>query len=723
MRRSNLKLKSPRNIRSRRWGFLAGVLAGVLFLVRFAAALPAKTDPPQNPWNVLLITVDTLRADRLSCYGSDRVPTPNIDGLAAKGALFGRAFAHTPTTLPSHTNILLGMTPLGHGVHDNANFVVDRKFDTLASHLKAHGYATAAFVGAFPLDSRFGLTRGFDVYDDNYGTPANQEFSYVERKAEVVVEQALAWLGGQSRGRKWFLWVHCFDPHQRYLPPEPFLSRFKDRPYDGEVAYVDHALGGLLAYLEDNNLAKNTLFVFTGDHGESLGQHGESTHGYFAYNATIQIPLIIAYPGSRPIQVDGNAAHIDVFPTVCDILGVVKPSFLQGISLFPAMQGKKLPGRPIYFESLYPYYSRGWAPLQGFIEGEEKFIETPIPEVYNLASDFDETVNLADKKNLDKYRKKLGRLIAAATASPSAPSRKIDREARERLQSLGYVSSPQAPAGKDFTSQDDLKILLPYQNTLQQAMAAYHRGELEVGADLLRGILAERKDFDQAYTYLATIYKSQKRFKEALAVLREGAERNPRSVKVLSTYGIFLVEVSAFDAAIEMLKRTLSLIDYDPEVWNYLGVAYYHKGSYEEALKAYEQALALDDNYPVVFNNLGSLHFSIFLKSKERSSYEKAIAHFKRAIELDPNYPSAYNGLGVALRQAGDLDGAISNWRKAVEIKPDYAFALYNLGLAHLVRGDKAEALVYLGRYKEQFYAALAEPDKKKLDDLIAQCK
>lgn len=700
-------------------------LTVVSFFPLPAFGLPTGKDAAKNPWNVLLVTVDTLRTDRLSCYGSDRVKTPNIDSLAAKGALFTRAFAHTPTTLPSHTNILLGTTPLAHGVHDNANFVVDKKFPTLASHLKAHGYATAAFVGAFPLDSRFGLIRGFDVYDDNYGTPANQEFTYVERKAETVVEQALAWLGGRSRGQKWFLWVHCFDPHQRYLPPEPFQSQYKDRPYDGEVAYVDFALGRLLAYLQERKLAQNTLVIFTGDHGESIGQHGESTHGYFAYNATIQIPLIISFPGSKQGRVDQNAAHIDVFPTVCDVLGVEKLALLQGVSLLPAIQGKTLPERRIYFESLYPYYSRGWAPLQGYIEGTEKFIETPIPEIYDLAADFDETVNLAEKKKLDKYRERLGRLIAdlSASFSPSAQSQKIDRETRERLQSLGYVSSPQALAKKNFTPQDDLKSLLPYQNMLQKAMGAYHRGELEEGATLLRGIVAERKDFDLAYSYLATIYKEQKKLKEAVAVLREGVENNPQSIKILSTYGIFLVEMRAYDAAIEILKKTLSLIDYDPEVWNYLGVALYHKGSYEEAFKAYEQALALDENYPVVFNNLGSLHFSVFLKTKEKASYDKAVANFRRAIELDPLYPSAYNGFGVALRQAGDLDGAIANWKKAVEIKPDYAFALYNLGLGYAIKGEKTQALKYLTQYKSQFYAQLPPQEQAKLDELIAKCK
>lgn len=679
--------------------------------------------PPQNPLNVLLISIDTLRADRLSCYGYNRLETPTIDELSRRGVLFTRAFAHTPTTLPSHTNILLGLTPLAHGVHDNANFIVDKKFLNLASHLKTYGYATAAFVGAFPLDSRFGLTQGFDIYDDNYGTPANQEFSFVERKAEVVINEALNWLKARRRGEKWFLWVHCFDPHQRYFPPEPFLSQYKDRPYEGEIAYVDFALKKLLTHLTENDLLRSTLIIFTGDHGESLGQHGESTHGYFAYNATLHIPLIIVFPGLKPGRVDENVAHVDIFPTVCDVLGIEKPPFLQGLSLVPVMTGKKLPRRRIYFESLYPYYSRGWAPLRGYIEGKEKFIESPIPEVYDLEADFEETVNLADQKKLDSYRQNMARLAAEFTTSLAADRRPLDREARERLESLGYISSPRVLAKTDFTPQDDLKTLLPYQNMLQQAMAAYHRGELESAATLLRQILAERKDFDLAYTYLATIYKDQRKFKEALAVLRAGFENNPESVKLISTYGIFLVDLGGYDQAIEILKKALALVDYDPDIWNYLGVAYYHKGSFEEALQAYEKALALDENYAVVYNNLGSLYFSHFLRTKEREAYDQAVVNFRRAIDLDPEYPSAYNGLGVALRQAGDLAGAIENWEKAIAIKPDYGFALYNLGLAYALQGNREKALEHLTKYKEEFYSRLSPEEKAKLDKLLSHLR
>jgi Flp pilus assembly protein TadD len=402
---------------------------------------------------------------------------------------------------------------------------------------------------------------------------------------------------------------------------------------------------------------------------------------------------------------------------------VEKPRSIQGLSLLPAIRGRKLPERRIYFESLFPFFTRGWAPVQGYIEGMEKFVETPIPELYDLGRDFDETVNLAGKAELDKYRKKLAGLTVEFSAPDSSPRQKTDRETRERLASLGYISNPQALTKKAFSAQDDLKTLLPFQNKLMKAMAGYHSGRLDDGVNLLKEIIAERKDFDLAYSYLATILKEQKKLKEAVAVLREGFQNNPQSFKIQSTYGIFLVEVKAFDAAIEILNKAISLIDYDPEAWNYLGVAYYHKGSYEDALKAYDRALALDENYPVVFNNLGSLHFSVFLKTKEKASYDQAVANFRRAIELDPSYPSAYNGLGVALRQAGDLDGAIANWEKAVEIKPDYAFALYNLGLGYLIKGDKARALDFLTKYKNRFYVNLPPQEQAKLDELIAKCK
>jgi arylsulfatase A-like enzyme/Flp pilus assembly protein TadD len=686
--------------------------------------LPLSGSTAKKPdLNFLLITIDTLRPDRLSCYSQDFTQTPNIDKLAAEGVLFTKAFAHTPTTLPSHVNILLGTTPLYHGVHDNANFIVADEFLSLAEHLKARGYATGAFVGAFPLDSRFGLTQGFDVYNDNYGSKSDQEFSYVERRAEVVVQEAMAWLEGQRQ--PWFLWVHCFDPHQRYDPPEPFRSQYEGHPYNGEVAYVDSALANLFNYLKKNNLDENTLVIFTADHGESLGEHGESTHGYFAYNSTLSVPLIIRFPGVKQRRIEQNVSHVDIFPTACDVLGVDKPSHLHGISLVPAMEkDKNLPERAIYFESLYPHYSRGWAPLNGYIQGTEKFIDSPIPEYYDLEKDSFELDNLADKKDLSPYKKNLDQLLEQLSSRENRQDRqKMDRETAAKLRSLGYISSPQTAPKKTYTEQDDLKVLLPYQTKLQQAMGAYHNGRIEEGVALLKEIVAERKDFDLAYSYLATLYKEQRKYKEAVEVLREGYTNNPNNYKIIVTFGIFLNEVGQFDAAIDILTKGLALIDYDPELWNYLGVAYWRKGEFASAEEAFHKALSLDENYPIVLNNLGSLNLSRFGQSKNRDLLQQAIRNFEQALELDPDYASAHNGLGSAFAQAGNLEAAISSWEKAVELKPDYDYPMYNLGLAYLAKGNKTQALEYLTKYKELRYASLPPKEKGRLDSLIQRCQ
>ncbi|MGB2843357.1 MAG: sulfatase, partial [Candidatus Aminicenantaceae bacterium] len=398
----------------------------------------------EDKFNLLLITIDTLRADRLSCYNPAHVKTPNIDGLASKGVLFTRAFAHTTTTLPSHTNILLGTTPLFHGVHDNINFNIKEKFLTLAEHLKEKGYSTGAFVGASPLDSRFGLDQGFDVYDDDFLPVGAPKLTSGERKGEIVVNNALKWLEGQQG--LWFLWIHLFDPHYPYEPPEPFLTQYRDKTYDGEVAYIDFILGKLFQYIQVNKLFEKTKVIFTSDHGESLGEHGEPTHGTFAYNSTLWIPLIITIPKIKPNKVYQFVSHIDIFPTVCEALGIEAPSFLQGVSLMPLIRGENWPTRLFYFESLEAYYNFGWAPLRGYINGKEKFIDSPIPELYELSLDFGENNNLANDNNLGKYKENLNKITKRHSNPDKINARnKLDKNTLEKLRSLGYIGNPTAP--------------------------------------------------------------------------------------------------------------------------------------------------------------------------------------------------------------------------------------------------------------------------------------
>ena len=694
------------------------ILPAALIVLLAAGPLAAAETGP----NILLITVDTLRADHLGCYGSSSVRTPAVDALAARGTLFTRAFAHSPLTLPSHANILLGLTPNAHGVHDNSCFIVREDFLTLAEWLKARGYATGAFVGAFPVDSRFGLVQGFDVYDDNYGTQGPTDMVFVERKADVVVAKAAEWLKGRTG--PWFLWVHLFDPHQPYEPPEPFLSQYPGRPYEGEIAYADAALGKLLGLLKERGLEDRTAVVFTADHGESLGEHGETTHGYFAYNATLRVPLILALPGARPGRVEANVCHVDIFPTVCGVVGAKEPPGLQGRSLLPLVRGRKLPDRPIFFEALTAYYNRGWAPLRGYILGQDKFMDSPIPEAYDLGKDFAELDNLAPRTDLANYQKTFADLVRTES-SPLADKagQALDRATAEKLRSLGYLASPQKPKTKAFTARDDLKTLLPYHAKWMRATLAYSAGRSAEGIDLLKEIVAERKDFDLAYTYLANFYQEQKRPADAEAVLREALANNPESFRITTALGIIMIDNGRFGEAIDLLNRSLASIDFDPETWNYLGVAYWNTGRFDEAIEAYERALSLDGNYAIVFNNRGSLFLSRYFKDKKPEDLARAAADFRRAVELDPKYASAWNGLGVSSSQTGDMDGAISAWERAVELKPDFAFALYNLGLGLLGKGDKAGALKCLTRYKELAYVSLSPGEKARLDELIQKCR
>jgi arylsulfatase A-like enzyme/Flp pilus assembly protein TadD len=674
--------------------------------------------------NLLLITVDTLRPDRLSCYGSPYVKTPVIDRLAGSGVVFSRAFAHTPLTLPSHANILLGTTPLQHGVHDNGNFKVPDNLPSLTTFLKDHGYATGAFIGAFPLDARFGLDRGFDVYDQSYGSGTGLDFQFAERRAGAVVAGALSWLDG--RAGPWFLWIHVFDPHQPYDPPEPFASRFKADPYSGEVAYVDSALAKLSTYLDDSHQAGSTVVVITGDHGQSLGEHGETTHGYFAYNSTLWIPLVISGPGVKPGRVEGNVCHIDIFPTVCDLLDLPRPAYLQGLSLVPAIRGRdmaSLASRPIYFESLYAYYRRGWAPLRGFIEGPKKFIDLPLPEVYDLKADFKEAKNLAGGQSLSQERARLSGLIKSGSGPDRAARPQLGAASREKLQSLGYVGGFQPPAKDHFEASDDLKTLLPYNHKFEQAQELYFGGQAEQSIALLRELVRDRPDFDNPYLFLVTVYEKQGRLTDAEAVLKTGSASNPRNYKLAIEYGIVLAELGRNDEAIAVLNKAAGMIDWDPELWNYLGVAFWNKGDLGNAVTAYEQALALDPRYAVVLSNLGTALASQAMQNKDPAALRRAMDSFKRALQCDPRDAAAYNGLGAAYHLLGDVDAAISCYEQAVAIEPDHKLALFNLGTAYLDKGDKARALTCLTKYRERFYGSLPPREKASLDALIGKCR
>ena len=676
----------------------------------------------KNGTNLLLITIDTLRADRLSCYNPNFLMTPHIDALAARGTIFKRAFAHNSTTLPSHANILLGTTPLYHGVHDNFNFIIREEMVTLAEYLAEQGYATGAFIGAYPLDSRFGLAQGFTTYDDEYKRQHEDNFYSPERRAEAVINNAVDWIGRQTS--PWFAWIHCYDPHVPYDPPEPFKSRFAKTPYDGEVAYVDQEMGRLFKYLESQNLIENTAIIFTGDHGESLGDHGEETHAFFAYNSTIWIPLIISAPELKPRSNTQTVSHIDIFPTVCEILKLKKPAFLQGESLLSAMKGKKLKARPVYFESLYPYYNRGWAPLVGFIRGDEKFIDSPIYELYDLKADFNEKINLFQPAQIRTYKDYLERIIKDFSAPENTKAKyKFDRKSLEKLQSLGYLSGSHVAINKKFTKADDIKVLLPIYYKTQDAWDTYKAGKTEAAISSLQKILAEKNKIDMAYKRLAGIYSETGRTHEALEILEQGLEQFPSSYETFIDYLKTLNNAAKYAQVIKAIDESdFAEIDLDPELWYQLGLAYLHLREYSQAIKAYEKTISLDSNYPEVFHNLGETYLALALKSKKRDDLGKAAEMYQKAIELDPTFPKPFNGLGKVYHSRGDISAAIGQWKKALKVDPDHSGSLFNLGMAHFEQQKFREAYPYFVRYKKLYYNRLSPELKSNLDRLIKRC-
>jgi len=668
------------------------------------------------------VTLDTIRTDRLSCYGSKFVQTPRIDGLAANGALFERAFAHVPLTLPSHTNILLGMTPLAHGVNESNKSVVPGGFITLAEILKKSGYATAAFVSAFPLDSRFGLTRGFDVYDDAYPSRPGAGEAFSERPAGKTVAAALRWLSG--RKGKWFCWVHLWDPHAPYAPPEPYASRFKADPYSGEVAYVDAELGRLLDEVAKGEGRANTLVVLTGDHGEALGEHGETGHGYFAYNATIRVPLIIAGAGTKALRVKDTVSHVDIFPTVCEVLGLDRPPSLQGESLAPFLRGKTVKARPVYFESLEANLNRGWAPLRGIIAEGKKYIDSPIPELYDLEKDFAEETNMAPGTDLQAFRIMLeDKMKRDASPLRDEAVRRTDRETRERLRSLGYAASPVAPAGKAYGPADDLKTLLPLEQKVTLAARLESDGRVAESVKLLVDVIAARKDYGRAYDQLFRLYRSQGLIDDGLAVLERAYAANPGNYVIVSGYGVVLVQNAKYAKGVEILEKALGLFDQDAEVWTNLGVAHTGLGNFAQAAQDFARALSIDPNDPAINDNAGSFYFAKAVKEKNAEDLRKAGEFFEKSVAADPGLASAYNGLGGVLKIMGKTDDAVRNWEKALELDPKFAFPVYNLILAYLEKGEKTRAYEHCQKYLIIRGKEITLEERNEINALIQKCR
>jgi arylsulfatase A-like enzyme/Tfp pilus assembly protein PilF len=640
-------------------------LRAILMLaLSLAAALPGLGAGLPSPgvgagagpkdMNILLVTIDTLRYDRVGILSDKYVKTPHLDALARRSAVFTRAYAHTPLTRPSHTNILTGTTPLFHGVSDNPGFKLESRYQTLAEVLKAEEYKTGAFIGAFVLDSRFGLDKGFDVYDDDTGGANLDEFDVVERTADQVVAPALDWIAAQNG--KWFCWVHVFDPHDPYTPPEPFRTEYLKDPYSGEVAFVDAQLGLLFDSLERSGAMAKTIVIVTSDHGEAFGEKEELRHGFFAYDNTLHVPLILYAPGDTPAMVKENAAHIDIFPTVCDLVGLPVPAYVQGESLLPLIAGKKRQKPLIYFESMAPNFTMDGAPLSGFIKEDLKFIDQPIKEVYDLAADPGEETNLAPTSDIAGLMEELEALKKGLKGKGTTQDWKgKNPEIRPLLESLGYIGARMVKK-KAYGPQDDLKSLQPLIAQLRMAIDDYRAGRPEAAVKKLTTILRIRPNYINAYTTLADVHDRTGRLDQAQAVLDDGLDKNPGTQALTARLGAVLIKAKKYAEAIAPLEEYVDRDPYDPQYFSYLGLAYLATGEFKLAEKNLKKALEFDPELVPAMNNLGYLYLSLFVKTTDDKYYEMSTRNFDAALAREPGLPSAVKGKEAAVHQKAIMD-------------------------------------------------------------------
>lgn len=664
----------------------AGIAIGGWWLLR----TPAFTINVNSDRNVLLISIDTLRADALGSYGG-KATTPNLDRLAARGARFDFAHAHAVVTLPSHASMLTGRYPYEHGIRDNTGYRLQAGTDTLATRLKAAGFATGAFVGGFPLDSQFGLDQGFDRYDDAMGTGAADER---ERRADAVAASALEWIAQQSG--TWFSWVHVYDPHVVYEPPAEWLSKFPNDPYLGEVSWTDHALGALLDRVAA--LPRRTLVIVTADHGESLGEHGELTHGVFAYEPVLRVPLIVAELGGGASEKSGRvistpARHVDLLPTVLDALGITNPTPGAGTSLRTVVNAGEGDDRPSYFESMTATVQRGWAPLRGVVVQGEKYIDLPIAELYDLRADPKEARNAA-AVTPNRVDVLLNTLRGFNMTAPGRP-RQESAATIERLRSLGYIGGGSAATREEYTEADDPKRLIELDQWLTKAAQAQREGRPQDAVMLYQQVIAKRPDTEDAYRKLALVYWRTGRAAEAIATLEAALKQGITQSEVRIKLAQYLAESGQPQRAIELLEQ---MTGDDPDALIGLGNAYLAANRSRDALATFNRLLTVDPNHALAHENIGVTHL-------RGGNLPAAEASLRKAVSLNEGLSGAWTALGVLLANTGRQNDAITAWQRALAADPQSLDALYNLTLNLARMGRIGEAR----RFGEQ-YLGLAPP-------------
>ncbi|HEX4486347.1 MAG TPA: sulfatase-like hydrolase/transferase [Terriglobales bacterium] len=653
------------------------IVAGLLLSFTQAWAAAAKPQP-----NVILITIDTVRADHLGCYGYKEIKTPTIDSLARDGVLFERAISQVPLTWPSHAAILTGTYPFQNGVQDFTGQPLAPQIRSIAQAFKQRGYATGAVVSAFVLDRSWGLARGFDFYDDAFSaqTFAKKDIGLVDRRAGESVGHALQWLQKTPR-RPFFLWLHLYDPHNPYDPPEPYGSQYKGHLYDGEIAYADHELGRLIAWLKRTQLYDRTAIAFLSDHGESLGEHGEAEHGFFIYNSTVHIPLIVKLPAGsgNPGRVSRPVETTSVAPTLLEIAGLKDAIEKQFAS--PSLFSKDEPDAA-YSETFYPFSSFGWSPLRSLETSRYHYIEAPEPELYDLTTDAGEKNNLAKQQTatIAVLKEKL-QLRSSTNVATAQDSTGVNPEALEKLRALGYVAY-RAPVSAEALKAGlpDPKDKLWEFNAILKAADLFKTGSYDDGETALAKVRESDPGMYIVSFMLGENALRRNDWEKAAAELQKCLDLNPNFDQAMAGLARALVNLDKPEEAKQWLDKALK---YNPQ--NYR--AWYERGFIESktdkpaAIADMQKAVAIQPNFASLRRDLGMLEF-------QQQNYAEAAAHLSKAAELGIHDAPLYNFLGISYSRTKDFKKAAASYKEALKIDPTLAEAHLNLGFAYKQSND-----------------------------------
>ncbi|MGA1870688.1 MAG: sulfatase-like hydrolase/transferase [bacterium] len=672
--------------------------------------------------NILLISIDTLRPDHLACYGYKSIKTPHIDLLAQNGILLRNAYSPVPLTLPSHMSIMTGQYPRGHGVYNNGGYVLSDSAETVAEVLHQQGYATGAIVASYVLNSQWGLGQGFEDYDDSIAHTAEKRPMDKEgyRRGKELTELGKKWLR-QHHEKPFFLWVHYFDPHAPYDPPAPFDKKYKNEPYDGEIAYMDHCLGELFNEMKKLSLLETTLIIFVGDHGEGLWEHQEQTHGLFIYNTTLHVPLIVRYPKKYPKgkEVSALVRTIDIMPTILEALDIQSPTLdLQGTSLIPLLTGEKKDLElNLYGESRYPELNFKWAPLECIVCEEWKYIHAPKAELYNFKNDPKETTNLysVNTQKSEFLRAQLlslkEKLSGVSHTENDAEPVEISPEARQKLQSLGYICNAESNE-KNLDNYDPLSLPDPKDKVsvlahIDEARVLESKGQFDVAIQKYEEILTHAPDSIATHYLLGLAYRNAGDPIKALHEMEKVAELDFTYFDCENILGLLYDQLALPKKAIKAFKKALTINPDTVYVHNNLGMVYFKSNTLDLAEKEFKEVISFDsDTDPqhisVAFSNLGGVYM--------RKGYlDKAVESFKSSITLDSDNVGSYIGLAEAYEYLGKIKQSILQWKYIVKRQSDDHFAYFKLGQLSLAIGKLKEAIKYLKKslqLKPDFFEA-----------------